>query len=77
MKFIELAIIQVISNVEDEKTLFTLSFIKSKLRNCLVGHLNIAIHMFPQDFFTKETFPFHHAITYWNDGNEMKAGVNA
>jgi hypothetical protein len=77
MKLIELAIVQVIGNVEDERTLSTLSLIKSKLWNQLVGHLNIAIHMFPQDFFTKETFPFHRAIADWNDGDEIKVGVNA
>jgi len=77
MKFIELAIVQVMDSVEDERTFFTLFFIMSKLQNYLVGHLNIAIHMFSQDFFTKETFPFHHVIIDWNDGDEMKVGVNA
>jgi hypothetical protein len=77
MKLIKLAIVQVVGSVEDERTFSTLFFIMSKLHNCLVGHLNIAIHMFPQYFFTKKTFPFHHAITNWNDGIEMKVGVNA
>jgi hypothetical protein len=58
MKLIELAIIQVIGNLEDEKTFSTLSFMKSKLWNHLAWHMNIAICMFAQDFFTKETFFF-------------------
>jgi len=77
MKLMELAIVQVVGSVEDERTFSTLFFIMSNLQNRLVGHLNIAIHMFPQHFFTKETFPFHCAITNWNDGIEMKLGVNA
>ncbi len=77
MKLIELAIVHVVGSVEGEKTFSTLFFIMSKLHNRLVGHLNIAIHMFPQHFFTKETFPFHCAITNWNDEIEIKVGVNA
>jgi hypothetical protein len=77
MKLIQLAIVQVIGNVEDEKTFSTLSFMKSNLWNHLAWHLNIVIHMFAQDFFTKETFPFHHAIIDRNDGDKVKVGVNA
>jgi hypothetical protein len=33
MKLVELAIVQVIGNIKDEKTLSTLTFMKSKLRN--------------------------------------------
>jgi hypothetical protein len=50
LKPIELAIGQVIRSVEDERRFSTLSFIKSKLWNRLVGHLNIAIHIFSQNF---------------------------
>jgi hypothetical protein len=42
----ELVIVQVIGSVEDERTIFTLSFMKLKLRNQLVGHLDIVVHMF-------------------------------
>jgi hypothetical protein len=77
MKLIKLAIIQGISNLEDEKTFSTLSFMKSKLWNHLAWHLNIAICMFAQDFFAKETFTFHRAIKDLNDGNKVRVGVNA
>jgi hypothetical protein len=40
------------------KTFFTLTFMKSKLWNWLAEHLDIAMHMFAKDFFTKETFLF-------------------
>jgi hypothetical protein len=77
MNLIELVIVQIISSVEDEKTFSTLFFVKSKLQNHLTGHLNIAICMFAHYFSTKETFPFHSANTYWNDGNKVRVGVNA
>jgi len=63
--------------VEDERTFSTLTFMKSKLRNQLVEHLDIAICMFAKDFFTKETFPFQIAIMDWNDGDKVRIGVNA
>jgi hypothetical protein len=57
-----MAIIQVISSVEDERTFSTLTFMKSKLRNQLVGHLDIVTGMFIQDFFIKDSFSFQVAI---------------
>jgi hypothetical protein len=57
-----MAIIQAINSVEDERTFSTLTFMKSKLWNQLVGHLDIVIHMFIQDFFIKDTFSFQVAI---------------
>jgi hypothetical protein len=57
-----MAIIQVISNVENERTFSTLTFMRSKLWNQLVGHLDNVIRMFIQDFFTKDTFSFQVAI---------------
>ncbi len=77
MQLAELADVRVISNVDDEKTFSTLTFMKPKLRNQLVGHLDIVIYMFVQDFFTKETFPFQVAIMNWNDGNKVRIGMNA
>ncbi len=63
--------------MENEKTFSTLSFMKLKLHNQSVKHLNITIHVFAQHFFIKETFFFWCAITYWNDGDKVKVGVNA
>jgi hypothetical protein len=77
MKLIELAIVQVIGNLEDEKTFSILFFMKSKLWNHFAWHLDIAICMFAQDFFTKETFPFHCVIKDLNDGNKVKVEINA
>jgi len=46
MQLAKLVIVQVINSVEDERTFSTLTFMKSKLHNRLVGHLDIAICMF-------------------------------
>jgi hypothetical protein len=64
------AIVQVIGSVEDERTFSTLTFMKSKIRKLLVEHLDIAICMFTQDFFTKKTFPFQVAMD-WNDKTRL------
>jgi hypothetical protein len=77
MKLVELAIVQVIGNIKDERTLSTLTFMKSKLQNSLAGHLNIVIHMFTQDFFTKDFFPFQAIITNWNVGDKVRVGIDA
>jgi hypothetical protein len=76
MKLAKLVTIQVIGNVEDEKTFSTLNFMISMLWNQSVGHLNIAIHMFIQDFYIRETFPFHQTIEHLNDADKVKVTMN-
>jgi hypothetical protein len=41
MNLPQLAIIQIVGIVEDEKTFFTFTFMKSKLQNWLVEHPNM------------------------------------
>jgi hypothetical protein len=77
IKLVQMAIVQIIGNIKNERTFSTLTFMKSKLWNCLVGHLNIVIHMFVQKNFIKDTFPFQVAIANWNDGDKVIVGVNA
>jgi hypothetical protein len=50
VKFVELAMVHIIGNVEDEKCFSTLAFMKSKLHNKLTTHLPIVVHMFAQQF---------------------------
>jgi hypothetical protein len=64
MQFVEPTIVQVIRNVEDEKTFSILTFMKSKLQNQLAMHLDITICMVVQNFFTKEMFPFQVIILH-------------
>lgn len=55
---VEIVICSMIGSVEDERTFFTVTFIKSKLRNCLGPHLVYIVQMFSQDFFVYDNFPF-------------------
>ncbi len=66
-RLVELVIVMVFGNVEDEKTLSTLIFMKSKLRNWLTTHLDLVVRMYTQDFFTLQSFPFYMAIIEWNE----------
>jgi hypothetical protein len=63
--------------VEDERTFSTLTFMKSKLHNRLVGHLDIAICMFVEKKFTEKTYPFQVVIMDLSDGDKVGIGMNA
>ncbi len=47
----QVAIVQVIDYVEDERCFSTLTFMKTKLRNRLTMHLELVIHMGIKSFF--------------------------
>lgn len=64
MKVVEIAHVQVLGSVEDERT-FNSFFIKSKLRNQLTTHLDLVVDMFAQDFYTFNIFPYQVEISYW------------
>ncbi len=61
----EIAIVMVVGSVEDEKTLSIVSFMKSKLYNCLTTHLDLVVQMYTQKFYKLETFPFYMTIKEW------------
>ena len=65
MKVDEIAHIQMLGSVEDERTFNSLPFLKSKLRILLTMHLDLVVHMFAQDFYTLKTFPYQVAISDW------------
>jgi hypothetical protein len=64
LKLVEIVIIIVVRNVENKKTFSTISFMKSKFRNCLTTHLDLVVQMYIQAFYKLETtrkifeFPF-------------------
>ena len=65
MKVAEIAHVQVLGSVEDERTFSSLAFLKSKLRNRLTTHLDLVVRMFAQDFYNLNTFPYQAAISDW------------
>ncbi len=55
LKLVEIVTIIVVRNVEDKKTFSTISFMKSKLHNCLTTHLDLVVQMYIQAFYKLET----------------------
>jgi hypothetical protein len=70
MKLVQMAIVQVVGGIKNERFFFLLTFMKSKLQNLLVRHLNIVICMFVQDLFINDTLNFQAIISNWNDGDK-------
>jgi hypothetical protein len=77
VKLAQMAIVLIINNIEDERTFSTLIFMKFKVRNWLVEHLDITVCMFVQDFCTKNTFLFQATIVDWNGEHKVRIEVNA
>lgn len=50
-KLVEIVIVQVLGNMEDEQTLSTLFFMKSKLQNGLNEHFPMVVNMYSQTFY--------------------------
>jgi hypothetical protein len=71
MKLVQMAIVQVVAGIKND-FLFMLTFVKSKLQNLLVRHLNIVICMFVQDLFINDILNFQAIISNWNDGDKKK-----
>jgi hypothetical protein len=57
-KLVELTIVAILGSVENEHSFYTITFMKSKLRNRLTINLDMVVKMYVQDFFTLQTFPF-------------------
>ncbi len=48
MKLVELAMVQIVISMEDEKRFPTLVVMKSKFHNSFITHLPLIVHMFAQ-----------------------------
>jgi hypothetical protein len=51
VKLVELAVVQIVGSVEDEKCFSTLALMKSILRNTFTTHLTLVVCMFAQQFY--------------------------
>ncbi len=56
VKLVELAMVQIVGSMEDERCFSTLAFMKSKLQNRLTTHLPL-VRMFAQQFYTLQKLP--------------------
>ncbi len=59
LKLIKLSTAMIMGNVEDERCLSNMGFMKNKLRNKLATHLDLVVRMFAHKFFTLNIFPFN------------------
>jgi hypothetical protein len=66
---------QVLGSVEDEQTFYTLSFMKTKLKNRLNEHLHTIVGMYSQTFFTLNTFPYDMCFDDWKK-EKPRQGLN-
>ncbi len=72
-RLVKLVIVMVLGNVEDERTFFTLTFIKTKLKNWLTTHLDFVVTMYAQDSFTLPILHNYH----WVEWREIPLWVGA
>jgi len=67
LKFVELAIVMVLGNVEDEKTFSNVKFLELRLQNWLIVHLDLVVAMFAQKIYDLDFFLFYIAIWQWGE----------
>jgi hypothetical protein len=65
IKLVEIAVLQVIGSMEDELCFNMFNFMKTKLRNKLMTHLDLVTRMFGQKLYTLENFLYNQAIEKW------------
>ena len=66
-KLAEIAIVQVLGSLEDERTFSSLSFLKDKTRNRLDNaHLSLVVGMHAQEVYTLKTFPYDACFQQWS-----------
>jgi hypothetical protein len=58
LKLVEIVMVHVPGFVEDKHCFCYVSFLKTKLHNCLDTHLELVVVMFSQFFFTIDNFPY-------------------
>jgi hypothetical protein len=67
IKVAEIAIVQILGSVEDERTFSNLAFMKSKLHNKLTTHFNLYVRMFTHNFYNVSNFPYDASIATWKE----------
>jgi hypothetical protein len=57
--------VMVLAFVADERTFSNFVFMKTKLCNYLIVHLDLVVWMYAQDFYDYGTFPFYATMKDW------------
>jgi hypothetical protein len=75
LKLAKMAIVHVLSNVEDEHCFSFLAFLKNKLRVTLDPHLPLVVDMYYQKNYTLETFPYVATFDAWIGVTDHYGGI--
>jgi hypothetical protein len=67
IKVTRIVITTIFDSIEDERTFFTLGFMKSKFCNRLGNHLDTTMKMFSQPFYKQDNFSYYNAIMHWHE----------
>ncbi len=57
----------ILGSIQDERCFLAMAFIKNKLKNCLLCHLDLCTQFYVQQFYKLEDFLFEKAITLWSN----------
>jgi hypothetical protein len=74
-KLAEVATVQVLGSVEDERCFSSLAFLKNKLQNALDTHLECVVGIYSQKIFTLETFLYDETYNGWATGVDRRYGL--
>jgi hypothetical protein len=67
IKLAKIAMLQVLESIEYERTFNNLSYMKNKLQNQLIIHLDLRVRMFSHNFFILSSFYYDEAIALWKE----------
>jgi len=61
----KIAMVHVLSFVEDEQCFNYIAFMKNKVRNKLNNHFQLVVFMYAHKFFTLHNFPYDDTYEMW------------
>jgi hypothetical protein len=75
VKVAKLGIFMVLGRVQDERTLSTITIMKTKVRNCLTTNLPLVIGIKAPSFFDINTFSYDVVYKSWRDACERHCDI--
>jgi hypothetical protein len=67
LKVAEIAMVRVLSSVEDEQCFNSIAFLKNKVWNRLKNHLQLVVSMYAKKFFTLHNFLYEDTYEMWSN----------
>ncbi len=67
LKVAKIAMVHVLSFVEDERCFNSIAFLKNKVRNRLNNHFRLVVSMYAHKFFTFHNFPYDDTYEMWSN----------